>query len=96
MTQDIAWSKSPGMFHFDVYRYADGHGGTLHVLTMPMWPLVLLTGLPPVVWIIYNRRYLRHRWRILRGHCLVCGYDLRATPDRCPECGTVPVTAPSA
>ena len=59
---------------------------------VPLWfvTLVLAGVAVPAV-----TRVRRERRRAREGHCEVCGYDLRATHDRCPECGTPLVTSPS-
>ena len=65
--------------------------GIVHSLYAPHWFLMLLTALPAVSW---TRRALRRRQRERLRLCRNCGYDLRATPDPCPECGTAPAHAP--
>jgi hypothetical protein len=59
---------------------------------VPKW-FALLAAAFPVCGLMGVR--LTRRFRRRRGRCPVCGYDLRATPDRCPECGTI-APAPSA
>jgi hypothetical protein len=52
---------------------------------VPYWPLVILSGIQLIWWLVRSQR---DRRRPRCGRCVSCGYDLRATPDRCPECGT--------
>ena len=63
-------------------------------LTVPCWLAVVLTGALPVMWYWRFRRKRAERRRSVQGLCIACGYDLRATKDRCPECGTPILTTP--
>jgi hypothetical protein len=49
--------------------------------------LILITTLAGVLLAGGAVRLLRMASRRANHLCVRCGYDLRATPDRCPECG---------
>ena len=55
-----------------------------YVVGLPYWSVTILAAVPPATWAVGR---LRRRRRGRTGLCPTCGYDLRATPDRCPECG---------
>jgi hypothetical protein len=69
-------------FRYRRFVASTGAPGTDVIVMLPYWFVVLLSGVLPAIW-------LWKRWRrgATQGLCPGCGYDMRATPDRCPECG---------
>jgi hypothetical protein len=57
---------------------------TTWAVVVPHWSLVSITALVPMGRLLVRTRTRRSA----AGLCRNCGYDLRATPEKCPECGT--------
>jgi hypothetical protein len=70
--------RAPGL-EFWTLRHSDAAEGTV---VLRLWLAMAVFALLPILYAARSRR------GAASGHCPACGYDLRATPDRCPECGT--------
>jgi hypothetical protein len=94
---DTNWANPtislPLGFSYGINPANDPTAAPFFELVAPWYWLIILAAVLPIIWIglfILRRRRMRHV--IEHNLCPVCGYDLRSTPDRCPECGaSVPV-----
>jgi hypothetical protein len=96
----VYWQHLGFNYHYDTnfeYSNIDGQKhpiirGKRVDLSVPYWAAWVM-WLPllyaPIIWKRQIRERVR-RNRIRHGLCPDCRYDMRATPDRCPECGAIP------
>lgn len=73
------------------YAKAPYFVGVTTLLATPYWLIAAASLLVPVFQLVVaHYRKFKHLERRAAGMCLECGYDLRATPGQCPECGAAP------
>lgn len=80
-----------------LYRYLRSAGGVLAIVLLAnaaacglggnLLAILLVLVLDALFFLLVIRDLTMRPKKIPPGICVGCGYDLRATPDRCPECG---------
>jgi hypothetical protein len=73
----FAWARVESSDGYEFVRQIDAY--------LPGWLLLPILVVPTSIRAAF---VMRARLRRSAGRCVVCGYDLRASPVRCPECGT--------
>ena len=95
-------ATSPTSDFFDTLSFdVNRNGRTTPAVTeawlavrIPYWAPALAAAIAPAWWLVRGRNS-RRRQRVAQGRCGACGYDLRATPGRGPECGAAAAGAPA-
>jgi hypothetical protein len=84
--QNISWEGGG----FAWYQKRKASGSLNAIAVAPFWSVAVACALTPAGWSISKwGRVGRRRRRTRLGLCVACGYDLRASQERCPECGVV-------
>jgi hypothetical protein len=81
VTHDDASGNSHQVFHFNAW----------HVASASAFLPALFCSMAVWNWVNQSMRRRLERRRVERFCCRQCGYDMRATSDRCPECGCIRV-----
>lgn len=63
--------------------------GRFYEYFIPLWFMLMLTAVVPIWWLNNHLKYRRRCFRLANGLCPRCGYDVRASGERCSECGFI-------